>query len=243
MSCAVAASVTRTICKASGEWYDVATGHGNEYYALSVSSLFTVSSRGLELLKQFRPKEAYGPSVSLAGQLVVSTTSGLQSVHKDGSMIRFGEAESALLVSKNQALLTCFADEGGIIINRGFLGKKNCIYKLNLEGRPPAKLHVLEEGDCVSSLAYDPHTRRVLFTSIKSHALHAIDSSSHVSIVVGSKDEEGSQQGTCPAAEARFKVPCVAVDGDGNCVISDAAAHTVYLFRPAPGTECPGRKW
>ena len=79
----------------------------------------------------------------------------------------------------------------------------------------------------MSSLAYDPLTRRVLFTSFHSHAVHAIDSSSHVSIVVGSKDEEGSQQGTCPAAEARFKWPRVAVDGDGNYVISDEYAHMV----------------
>ena len=86
------------------------------------------------------------------------------------------------------------------------------------------------------SLAYDPHTRRVLFTRCKSLAVHAIDSSSHVSIVVGSKDEAGSQQGTCPAAEARFKAPHVAVDGDGNCVISDEVANTAYLFRPAQGT-------
>ena len=95
---------------------------------------------------------------------------------------------------------------------------------------------MLEEGDVVRSLAFDPHSRRVLFTSDNSHAVHAIDNSSHASIVVGSKDEEGSQLGTCPAAEARFMVPCVAEDGDGNCVISDGLAHTVYLFRPAQGT-------
>ena len=54
--------------------------------------------------------------------------------------------------------------------------------------------------------------------------------------MVGSKDEKGSQQCTCPAAEARFKRPRVVVDGDGNCVISDANAHVVYLFHPAQGT-------
>ena len=75
-----------------------------------------------------------------------------------------------------------------------------------------------------------------MFTSNHGHAVHAIDNSSRVSIVASSKDEMGSQQGTCPAAEARFFRPQVAVDGDGNCVISDKIAHVVYLFRPAQGT-------
>ena len=57
-----------------------------------------------------------------------------------------------------------------------------------------------------------------------------------MSIVVGSLQDEGGQQLTCPTAEARFRFPQVAVDGDGNCVISDQFAHTVYLFRPAQGT-------
>ena len=155
-----------------GASYSVAIGHGNEYYALewkvgpSVSgSLFTVSSSGLELLKQFKPNEAYAPSVSLAGQLVVSTASGLQSVHKDGSMASFCEAGSSLLESKYQASLRCFDDEGDIILARNVTGEKSFIYKLIREGCLLAELFVLEKKDIVTSLAFDPHNRRVLFTS------------------------------------------------------------------------------
>ena len=86
----------------------------------------------------------------------------------------------------------------------------------------------IHDGGRLTSLAFDPHTRRVVFTSHGSHAVHAIDTSStRVSIVVGSKDEAGSQHGTCPAAEARFVLPLSAVDGDGNLVITDGLANIV----------------
>ena len=111
------------------------------------------------------------------------------------------------------------------------------ICKLTHDGSLLTELHIhKEEGVCLTSLAFDPHTHRVQFTSNNSHAVHAIDSSSRVSVVIGSVDEKGSHRGTCRAAEARFKRPRVVVDGDGNYVMSDVFAHVVYFFRPARGT-------
>ena len=147
-----------------------------------------------------------------------------------------------LTIAFKGVIYAVFDDEGDAILgmvlgdddgdSQGF---KIC--KLPCEGSIVNELHIHEEeGDVLTSLAFDPHTRQVLFTSINNHAVQAIDSYSLVCIVVGSKDEEGSQQGTCPAAEARFKRPRVALDGDGNLVISDEYTNIVYLFRPAQGT-------
>ena len=186
-------------------------------------------------------------ALDLAGQLVVFEEGGMQLVMKGSDnecFLPWKQAcrGSSLPSAFKDVRYAVFDDEGDIIL--GYLlsdddgyqpGFKIC--KLPRDGNLLLELHVHEdEGDHVTSLAFDPHTRRVLFTSSKSHAVHAIDSSSHANIVVGSKDEEGSQQGTCPAAEARFSGPRVAVDGDGNCVISDEWADKVYLFRPARGT-------
>ena len=109
--------------------YHIAVGHDNECHALELNygggsgSLFTVSSMGLELQKQFRPNTACGPSVSLAGQLVVSTKSGLQFVHKDGSMA-FARLPQNLSYRKKINTLALTTREISLLDVHQFMGKR-----------------------------------------------------------------------------------------------------------------------
>ena len=251
---------TRTICAAPYKSYKIAVGLDNACCALDDHwsqdrTIFTISPGGLSARKECEGATAL--ALNLAGQLVVFNRRGML-IEKGGC--HDDEAYSWKEVSGPTGLLAygeeadfveyaCFDDEGAVVLGREIYDKDSYqdgsqyssfgIRKIGNDGSLLEELYIDAEFDVcggLTSLVFDPLTRRVLFTSGTSHAVRAIDNSSRTSIVVGSKSESCSEQSTCLTAEARFVAPRVVVDGDGNYIISDTLAHTVYLFRPAQGT-------